>query len=60
MILNLSVHFNYPVLFSSDSHGKSHVGDFTYAAEAARLAGVPRNLILNYSSKALLAFLAEK
>ena len=60
VILNLSVHFNYPVLFASDSHGKSHVGDFTYAAEAARLAGVPRNLILNYSSKALLAFLAEK
>ena len=26
---------------------KSHVGDFTYAAEAARLAKVPRNLILN-------------
>ena len=60
VILNLSVHFNYPVLFSSDSHGKSHVGDFTYAADAARLAKVPRNLILNYSSKALLAFLAEK
>lgn len=60
VILNLSVHFNYPVLFSSDSHGKSHVGDFTYAADAARLAKVPRNLILNHSSKALLAFLAEK
>ena len=60
VILNLSVHFNYPVLFASDSHGKAHVGDFTYAAEAARLARVPRNLILNHSAKALLAFLAEK
>ena len=60
VILNLSVHFNYPVLFASDSHGKAHVGDFTYAAEAARLARIPRNLILNHSSKALLAFLAEK
>lgn len=60
VILNLSVHFNYPVLFSSDSHGKAHVADFTYAAEAARLAKVPRNLILNYSSKALLSFLAGK
>lgn len=59
VILNLSVHFNYPVLFSSDSHGKSHVGDFTYAADAARLAKVPRNLLLNYSSEALLAFLAD-
>lgn len=60
VILNLSAHFNYPVLFSSDSHGKAHVGDFTYAAEAAHLAGIPRNLILNHSAKALLSFLAEK
>ena len=60
VILNLSVHFQYPVLFSSDSHGKSHVGDFTYAADAARLAKVPRNLILNYSAGALAAFLADK
>ena len=60
VILNLSVHFNYPVLFSSDSHGKAHVGDFTYASEAAKLAKVPRNLILNYSAKSLLSFLAEK
>lgn len=60
ILLNLSVHFNYPVLLSSDSHGTAHVGDFTYAAEAANLAKVPRNLILNYSSKALLSFLAGK
>lgn len=60
ILLNLSVYYNYPVLFSSDSHGTKHVGDFTYAADAARLAKVPRNLILNYSSKALLAFLAGK
>lgn len=60
VLLNLSVHFNYPVLFSSDSHGKAHVGDFTYAADAARLAQVPRNLILNCSAKALLAFLDGK
>lgn len=60
ILLNLSVHFNYPVLFSSDSHGTKQVGDFTYAADAAGLAKVPRNLILNYSAKALLSFLAEK
>ena len=60
ILLNLSIHFNYPVLLSSDSHGTSHVGDFTYAADAAALAGVPRNLILNHSAKALLSFLAEK
>lgn len=57
LILNLCCHFNYPVLFSSDSHGTKHVGDFTYAAETAKLAGVPRSLILNYSAKALLSFL---
>ena len=57
LILNLCRHFNYPVLFSSDSHGTGHVGDFTYAADAARLAGVPRSLILNYSTKAFLSFL---
>lgn len=60
LILNLSVHFNYPVLFSSDSHGKKHVGDFIYAEEAAKLAGVPYQLILNHSSKAFLGFIGER
>lgn len=60
ILLNLSVHYNYPVLFASDSHGKAHVGDFIYAEEAAQLAGVPRSLILNHSSRALMSFLAEK
>lgn len=57
LILNLCRHFNCPVLFSSDSHGTKHVGDFTYAADAARLAGIPRSLILNHSAKAFLSFL---
>ncbi len=57
MLPNLCCPFNSPVLFSSDSHGTGHVGDFTYAADAARLAGVPRSLILNYSTKAFLSFL---
>lgn len=60
LILNLCRHFNYPVLFSSDSHGIKHVGDFTYAADAAKLAGVPRSLILNYSAKSFLSFLEGK
>nr|WP_294494543.1 phosphatase [uncultured Mediterraneibacter sp.] len=60
ILLNLSAHFDYPVLFSSDSHGTSHVGDFTYASDAAALAKVPRSLILNYSAKSLLSFLSEK
>lgn len=46
-ILNLSVHFGYPVLFGSDSHGPSHMGDFTCCRQLARLADVPPDLILN-------------
>ncbi len=60
LILNLSRHFSWPVLFSSDSHGTKHVGDFTYAAEAAQLAEVPRSLILNDSAEALLSFLKDR
>lgn len=60
VILNLCKHFNYPVLFSSDSHGPDHVGDFTYAQKAATMAGVPDSLILNHSSKELLSFLAKR
>lgn len=58
LLLNLSSHFKYPVLLSSDSHGTKHVGDFTYASDTAELADVPHALILNHSSKALLSFLA--
>lgn len=60
MILNLCKHFHYPVILSSDSHGTKHVGDFTYALEMVRLAEMPDSLILNYSKKAFLSFLAEK
>ena len=55
-ILNLSKHFQYPVLFSSDSHGTSHVGDFTWAKKAADRAGIPDSLILNYSTASLFDF----
>lgn len=60
VILNLSRHFQYPVLFSSDSHGVAHVGDFSQAEELARRAEVPYSLILNRSTKALLGFLGKK
>ena len=60
MILNLCKHFHYPVILSSDSHGTKHVGDFTYALEMVRLAEMPDSLILNYSKKVFLSFLAEK
>ena len=60
MILNLCKHFQYPVIFSSDSHGTAHIGDFTYAAYLAAKAGMPENLILNHSIKAFFGFLGEK
>lgn len=60
LILNLSKHFNYPVLFSSDSHGTEHVGDFQYAEALARKAGIPEDLILNYSVRKFMGFLGER
>ena len=57
MILNLCRHFHYPVVFASDSHGTRHVGDFAFALELAKLAGMPDALIMNYSLKAFKCFL---
>lgn len=57
MILNLCKHFNYPVILASDSHGKKHVGDVSYALEAARLAEMPKELIMNYSARKFRQFL---
>lgn len=57
MILNLCRHFHYPVVLASDSHGTKHVGDFSYALELAKLAGMPESLIMNYSMKAFKCFL---
>lgn len=57
MILYLCLYFHYPVLLASDSHGTKHVGDFSYALELTKLAGIPESLIMNYSAKALRCFL---
>lgn len=57
MILNLCRHFHYPVILASDSHGTKHVGDFSYALELVKLAGMPESLIMNYSMKAFKCFL---
>lgn len=59
LILNLSLHFEYPVLFSSDSHGSAHVGDFTFSQQAASLAQIPESLILNYSADDFLSFISR-
>ena len=60
LILNLSKHFNYPGLFSSDSHGTEHIGDFQYAEALARKADIPEDLILNYSVRKFMGFLGER
>ena len=60
LILNLSKHFNYPVLFSSDSHGTEHIGDFQYAEALAQKADIPEDLILNYSVRKFMGFLGER
>lgn len=59
MILNFCKYFNYPVIFSSDSHGTKHIGDFTYALEMAKLAEMPAELILNYSKDKFLDFIKK-
>ncbi len=60
MILNLCKHFHHPVILSSDSHGTSHVGDFEDAMKIVRLAKMPEELILNYSTNAFKMFMDRK
>ncbi len=59
MILNLCKHYHYPVILSSDSHGTEHAGDVSYALELSKKAGMPEELILNYSTKELKCFLSR-
>ncbi len=60
MILNLCKHFHYPVILSSDSHGTDHVGDFENAMKIVKLAKMPEELILNYSTNAFKMFIDRK
>lgn len=46
-ILRVCRKYNLPLLLSSDSHGKEHIGDFTYAAEFVHQEMFPETLILN-------------
>lgn len=59
MILNLCLHYNYPVILSSDSHGTGHVGDVSYALELSKKAEMPEHLILNHSTRDLKCFLSR-
>lgn len=46
-ILQLCKKLNLPVLLSSDSHGKKHIGDMQYIFPLLRQCGFPPRLIIN-------------
>ena len=56
-ILYLCQKYQLPVILSSDSHGKEHVGDFTYAEEFVHQLMFPETLILNNQLPRLKVFL---
>ena len=47
MLLEGCLRNRVPVLLSSDSHGTSHIGDFTYADALVKEMNFPEDLILN-------------
>ena len=56
-ILELCKKYNHPVVLSSDSHGKKHVGDFKYALKMIKETDFPEDLILNYSTQSFKQFI---
>ena len=56
-ILELCKKYNHPVVLSSDSHGKKHVGDFKYALKMIKETNFPEDLILNYSTQSFKKFI---
>lgn len=56
-ILRCCMKYQVPVLLSSDSHGREHIGDFTYGADFVHQAMFPENLILNNRIPELKVFL---
>ena len=59
-ILHCCLKYQLPIVLSSDSHGKEHVGDFTYAAEFVHQTGFPESLILNNQIPRLKVFLQTR
>ena len=59
-ILYLCQKYQLPVILSSDSHGKEHVGDFTYAEEFVHQLMFPETLILNNQLPRLKVFLQTR
>lgn len=59
-ILKLCQKYHYPVLLSSDSHGHSDIGNFTYACALIEETEFPKELIINNSVQNFLAFIQRK
>lgn len=59
-ILRLCKAAGHPVLLSSDSHGKRHVGDFSCIEPLLRECRFPEELIINRSCAALKCFLIRE
>lgn len=59
-ILRFCLKYDIPILLSSDSHGKEHIGDFTYAAEFVHQELFPEQLILNNQLPRLKVFLQTR
>lgn len=47
-ILNICKKLQHPILLSSDSHGKSHIGDIQYIKPLLESTNFPDDLILNF------------
>lgn len=52
-MLTICKKLNLPVLLSSDSHGKSQVGDIQYILPLLKVTDFPEHLILNYQREFL-------
>lgn len=59
-ILHCCQKYQVPIVLSSDSHGKEHVGDFTHAAEFVHQQMFPESLILNNQIPRLKVFLQTR
>lgn len=58
-ILSLCKKMRLPVLLSSDSHGKKHIGDMAYILPLLAECAFPRELIVNCDPDMLCRFLKE-
>lgn len=50
--------YQLPLLLSSDSHGKEHIGDMSHALKLIEQVNYPDHLILNYDTRAFLRYIA--